>query len=174
MLFRLLRYLGEHFEESLVIVFQIIMTLCLTYAAIVRYFLTQPLFTSLSHKAEELGLFSFVALLYFGAVIAVKKNSHFRITAQFLLLPARWRAYAYIPGELLWQGFNLFLAYQGWVLVKSAIDFPEPSLALEIPMWFIYLIIPMSFALMFIRLLQRHCLKKFSTNEQELPDTGQV
>lgn len=172
MIFRLLRYIDENFEESLVIAFQIIMTLCLTYSAIVRYFLTLPFFTSLSHKAEELGLFSFIALLYFGAAIAMKKNGHFRITAHFLLLPARWRAYAFIPGELLWQGFNLFIVYQGWILVRTAIDIPEPSLSLGIPMWLIYFIIPMSFALMFVRLLQRHCLKKFGVNAQELPDTG--
>ena len=166
MLLRFFHCLDAHFEEALVVVFQTTMVLCLTYSAIVRYFVTIPFFTALSHKAEELALFSFVALLYFGAVIAIRKNSHFRITAQFSCIPLRWRKYAYIPGELAWQGLNVFVVYQGWILVRSALEFPEPSLSLQIPMWIVYLIIPLSFCLGCIRLFQRHLRGEFGAGEQ--------
>lgn len=174
MLLRCIRCLDEHFEEALVVIFQTTMVLCLTYSALVRYFITIPFFTSLSHKVEELALFSFVALLYFGAVIAIKKNSHFRITAQFMCLPARWRKYAYIPGELIWQGLNAFVVYQGWILVRSALEYPEPSLSLQIPMWIIYAIIPLSFGLGCIRLFQRHVRGVFGANEHavDIPEAG--
>jgi len=48
----------------------------------------------ISHWAEELASFAFVWLLYFGAIVATKKNGHFRITAQFQLLPEKYRKYA--------------------------------------------------------------------------------
>lgn len=174
MLLRFFHCLNEYFEETLAVVFQTVMVLCLTYTAIVRYFVIQPFFTALSHKAEELALFSFVALLYFGAVIAIKKNSHFRITAHFMLIPKHWRKYAYIPGELAWQGLNLFLIYQGWLLVRSALVFPEPSLSLQVPMWIIYLIIPVSFGLSFLRLFKRHCRGRFGNNGQGESAAGEA
>lgn len=165
------KYIAKNFEESLVIILQVIMVCCLTYTAFVRYFVTHPFFTSFSHKAEELALFSFIALLYFGSVIAVKNNAHFRITAQFSFFPKKWRKYAYIPSELLWQIFNLFMVYYGWILVQSALTFPEPSLSLQIPMWYIYAIIPLCFFLTFLRVFQRHICGEFGADEMNTEPT---
>jgi TRAP-type C4-dicarboxylate transport system permease small subunit len=158
---RVLTYLDDHFEETLLIIFASILVIALTYSAIVRYFLPYPFFTSLSHKAEELAIYSFVAQLYFGASLAARDGSHFRVTAQFMFIPESIRKWFYVPGEIIWQGLNVFLVWQGFHLVNSAFQTNESTIALQMPMWIVYAIIPVAFLNTLIRLLQRHLKGKF-------------
>lgn len=165
---RVLTFLDEHFEETVLIALTTTLVVSLTYTAIVRYFLPYPFFTALSHKAEELAIFAFVAQLYFGASLATREGSHFRVTAQFLLVPQQWRKWFYLPGELLWQGLNVFLIWQGVNLVNSAYQTSQSAIALQIPMWIIYAIIPVAFLNSMLRLLQRHAKGKIG------PDTSAI
>src|SRR5699024_6087480 len=110
--------------------------------------------TKLSYVAEELSLFSFVWMLYLGASISARDGSHFRVTAQFNFLPKSLFPWRFLAADLIWLGFNLFVVWQGVLLVNSAIVRPEHSLAIHAPMWLIYAIIPLSFALTSVRIIQ--------------------
>ena len=149
-------FLDRHLERVMMVVLSSVLILCLTYSAFIRYFVTIPFFTSLTHKAEELAIFSFTWLLYWGACLATKENAHFRIHAHFSRLPERWRRWQYLPGDLLWLGFNAFVVWQGWILTQSAIDNPEYSLSLEIHMAIIYSVIPLTFLMTIVRMLQNY------------------
>lgn len=133
-----------------------IMVSCLSYTAIVRYFLPFQFFTNLSHMAEELAVYSFVWLLYFGSVLATREGSHFRVSAQLALLPKRLQPWRFLVGDLLWLGFCLFAAWQGTRLVLITFQRSEPSMSLGIPMGFVYAIIPLAFALTALRLVQTY------------------
>ena len=149
-------FLDQHLERVMMVVLTSVLVLCLTYSAFVRYFVTMPFFTSLTHKAEELAIFSFTWLLYWGACLATKENAHFRIHAHFSRLPERWRRWQYLPGDLVWLCFNAFVVWQGWLLTRSAIDNPEYSLSLEIHMAIIYGAIPLTFLMTMVRMLQNY------------------
>lgn len=153
---RLLRILDRYFEKAMIIACCTILIACLSYSAIVRYFVTHPFFTTMSHHAEELAVFAFVFLLYFGSVLATREGAHFRVSAHLDWIRPPLRRWRFIIGDILWLAFNLFIVWQGTLLVKTAFDRPEPSLSLQIPMQWIYLIIPLAFALTCLRLVQSY------------------
>lgn len=163
---RVLTLVNDHLEETLLVILTTVLVFSLTYTSIVRYFLPYPFFTNFSPKMEEIAIFCFVAQLYFGASLAAREGGHFRVTAQFLLIPERIRKWFYLPGEILWQCLNVFLVWQGVHLANSAFQTSQMSTSLQIPMWIVYSIIPVSFLITTIRLLQRQFKGKIG------PDTA--
>ena len=153
---RILKWLDAWFEQTILVLLCTILVACLSYSAVVRYFVTNPFFTGLSHKAEELAIFAFVFLLYFGSVLATKERSHFRVSAHLDWIKPPLRRWRFLIGDIVWLAFNVFIVWQGVLLVRSALDRPEPSLSLGIPMQWIYLIIPLAFALTCFRLVQSY------------------
>lgn len=151
-----LRLVDRYFEQAMVVLCCTTLVACLSYSAFVRYFVTHPYFTALSHKAEELAVFSFVFLLYFGSVIATREGAHFRVSAHLDWIKPPFRRWRFLIGDVVWLAFNLFMIWQGALLVNSAFERPEPSLALQIPMQWIYIIVPLAFALTCIRLVQSY------------------
>ncbi|MCL4764621.1 MAG: TRAP transporter small permease [Hyphomicrobiaceae bacterium] len=153
---RILKWLDAWFEKVIVVVLCTTLVAALTYSAVVRYFVTHPFFTMLSHTAEELAIFAFVFLLYFGAVLATRDGAHFRVSAHLDWIRPPLRRWRFLIGDLVWLAFNLFIVWQGMLLVRSALERPEPSLALGVPMQWIYLVIPLTFALTCLRLVQSY------------------
>lgn len=153
---RALRWIDRHLEQAVIVVCCSLLVACLSYSSFVRYFVSHPFFTKLSHKAEELAVFSFVFLLYFGAVLATREAAHFRVSAHLDAIGGKARRWRFVIGDAVWLAFNLFIVWQGLLLVQSAIDRPEPSLALEIPMQWIYAVVPLTFALTSVRLVQSY------------------
>jgi TRAP-type C4-dicarboxylate transport system permease small subunit len=153
---QLLRWVDRYFEQAIIVICCTILVSCLSYSALVRYFVTHSFFTTLSHKAEELAVFAFVFLLYFGSVLATREQAHFRVSAHLDWIKPPLRRWRFVIGDAIWQAFNLFIVWQGLILVKSAFDRPEPSLSLQIPMQWIYMIIPVAFMLTAVRLVQSY------------------
>jgi len=152
----IVRLVDDYLEKAIIVILISVLVICLTYSAFVRYFVTMSFFTSLTHKAEELAIFAFIWMLYWGACLATKEKAHFRIKAQFSRLPESWQRWQYLPGDLIWLGFNVFVVWQGWLLTQSAIDRPEYSLSMEIHMAIIYCAIPLTFAVTIVRMIQNY------------------
>jgi len=152
----IIHLVDEYLEKTMIVFLISVLVFCLTYSAFIRYFVSMPFFTSLTHKAEEIAMFSFVWLLYWGACLATKEKAHFRIYAHFSYLPESWKRWHYVPGDLIWLAFNAFIVWQGWVLTQSAIHNPEYSLSLEIHMAIIYSAIPITFGISIIRIVQNY------------------
>ncbi len=144
-------FLDRKIEEIAIIILGITLVSSLTFAVIVRYAIHLPALSMASHWAEELAQYSFIWLLYIGASLATRNGGHFRVSAQFGLLPKRMRKYASLPGDIVWLVFNLFILKLGFDLCRSS---AESSLSLELPMKYVYAIIPISFTLIFFRLIQ--------------------
>lgn len=155
-----IRFLDAWLEQIVIGVLCTVLVVTLTYSAFVRYFVPIPFFTSFTHNAEELAVFSFIWLLYWGSVLATKEGAHFRVYAQFALLPKAWRRWQFLPGDIIWLVFNLFVVWQGTLLVESALEHPEYSLSLQIPMEYIYAIIPLAFLLTCFRLVQSYLRRR--------------
>lgn len=142
-------------EEGVIVLLMSILICGLTYSAIVRYFITVPALTRFTYIAEEASIFAFIWLIYFGAVLAAREGAHFRVSAQFTRLPERLKPWRFLLADIVWVLFNLFVVYQGIELVRITTTRTENSLALGIPMWIVYLIIPVSLLLMSWRVVQR-------------------
>jgi TRAP-type C4-dicarboxylate transport system permease small subunit len=144
-------FLDRRMEEVALVILGIILVASLTFSVIVRYAIHHPAFTMASHWAEEIAKYSFIWLLYMGASLATRNGGHFKVTAQFGLLPQAAKKYASLPGDFVWLIFNLLLIKLGFDLCRSS---AESSLSLELPMKYVYAIIPISFVLILFRLIQ--------------------
>lgn len=154
----LIRLIDRRLEETMIVLCCTIMVVGLSFTAIVRYFLSGTPLGAMTHMAEELSVFAFVFLLYFGSVLAARENGHFRVSAHLDIVPARLRHLRFLVGDLLWLGFCIFATWQGVKLVQITMRSSEPSMSLNIPMQFIYAIIPVAFALTAFRIVQRYAL----------------
>lgn len=156
MMKRFLTLLDRRLEEAVIVLLLSVLVCGLVYSAFVRYFVTIPALTRFTYISEEASIFAFIWLVYFGAALAARENAHFRVTAQFKWLPERLMPWRFLPADIIWSLFNLFVVYQGIDLVRITTQRTENSLALGVPMWIVYLIIPIGFSLMTLRIVQRY------------------
>lgn len=164
---KVLKFLDNNIEEIVIILLCSSLVLSLIFTVVVRYGVSA--LSMASHWAEEIALFSFIWLLYFGASLATRKGKHFRVTAQFRLLPKRFRKYYLMPGNVIWLAFNLLIVNYGMVLVQSSM---EESLSLEIPMKWVYFIIPLSFTFISFRLVQ-HTIRMLKSGDDPFEGPGE-
>jgi len=148
---KIIYFLDQKVEEIAIIVLGALLVSSLFFAVLVRYVIHIPSLSMASHWVEEAAQYSFIWLLYIGASLATRNGGHFRVTAQFGLLPKKARRFASLPGDLAWLIFNLFIIKLGVDLCRSS---AENSLSLELPMKLVYAIIPLSFSLILFRLIQ--------------------
>ena len=104
--------------------------------------------------SEEVSRFLFVGYVYISASYAVQRGTHIRVNVGVDLLPVRFKRPARFVADTVWIGFNALVVVSGWVLVKEMIAHPVYSTSLFLPLSIIYAVIPLSHALMIIRIVQ--------------------
>lgn len=103
--------------------------------------------------SEELSTYMFVWFAYMGAVVAAKISAHNRVMFQFKYLPKALGKFMLAASDVLWIAFNLYFAYLAYDFVFNHMNRFWKSQTLGIPMKWIYLILPIAFALMALRVL---------------------
>lgn len=148
---RLVRNLYDNFEEYACVALVGLMVVCLILQVFMRF-----AFNSALAWSEELSRFSFLWSVYVGAALAVKRQAHVRITAQFMKLSINGRLFFRIVCDAIWLGFNIFLIVQSLDVIRDGLDFPEMSPTLGITKSYVEMIIPFGFALMSWRIVERY------------------
>ena len=108
---------------------------------------------------EELARFSFVWFVFFGAVVAARLGAHNRVTFQFKKFPKKVQNYIEAFADIIWIVFNIVIIYKSIFLINSMFEYPYISPTLGWSMAYVYLIFPISFTLMSIRIIQVNYLK---------------
>jgi len=157
----------ENFEQYLSAVLMTVLVLCLGLQVFFRYTLNSSLTWT-----EELSRLCFVWIIYLGISLAAKQEQHVRVTAQFLLLPKKFRIYQWLIADIIWVGLNILFAVQGIELVHHAIKFPEITPSLGLSKFWIYAIIPAGFILMTLRIFQVYYRAIKNHTWRELAKTG--
>jgi TRAP-type C4-dicarboxylate transport system permease small subunit len=125
----------------------LVLVCAVTAAQVVfRFILQSPLSWS-----DELGTFSFVWFALLGAAIAVRENAHIGVDALTRTLPPRCRAGCAVGSLLLIQLFLLCLVKYGLDLMTRIGD--QRSSGLQIQIFWVYLSLPVSAALMLVHTL---------------------
>jgi TRAP-type C4-dicarboxylate transport system permease small subunit len=110
--------------------------------------------------SEELIRFLFVWFAYLGAVMGVREGAHIRITALVDALPdPRVRGAIHLVADLAWLAFNIAILWISLGLLETFARFPQTSAAIGVDLWWIYLVVPVSFGLMSVRLIQRRLVQ---------------
>ena len=134
-------HISERIYRWVLILLCSVMFLVVGFNVFSRYILNSSL-----GWADELARFVFIWVSFLGAVVAYQKNEH--IGLDFVVSPIgsrKIRLFIRLLGEILVLLVLGCLVYYGWTVAMSATNV---SPALYIPMWIVYIIVPISGALM--------------------------
>ena len=159
----LIRKLYDHFEEILSVTCVGVMVACLMLQVGARWFGGHGL-----PWTEELSRFAFLWAVFSAAALVAKHGSHVRITAQYLLMPPKYRLGFRMFTDAIWIGFNLYIAWTSWEVVSGGLEFPELSPTLKIVRSYVEMIIPFGFVLMSWRIVEGYVIRFRNGNLIEL------
>ena len=123
---------------------------------------------------EELATYMFVWFAYLGATVAAKMSAHNRVTVQFKLVPAIVQKICLALADLLWVCFNLYFVYLSYDFVFNRMNLFWKSQTLGLPMKYFYMILPIAFALMSIRILWNNYLTLVKGVELVDPEAEEI
>lgn len=124
----------------------VILTVSVFLQVLVRFVFKYPL-----PWTEEIARIAFVYCIFIGATIAVRENSHLSVDFLLVILPKKVARAAVFAGMLLVGMFLAFVTWQGMVLVLATGVQMTP--VMQLPFKYVYLILPVSGALMLLYLV---------------------
>ncbi|MGR0278880.1 TRAP transporter small permease [Marinomonas dokdonensis] len=124
--------------------------------------------------SEELSVYMFVWFVFLGSSYAAKLSAHNRVTFQYKWLPKKLKTTFEITSDLAWVGFNSYFIYISYDFVFNRMNLFWKSQTLGVPMKYIYLILPIAFTLMTIRILQVNYLKFVKGQDIVDPEAQEV
>ncbi|MBU3015960.1 TRAP transporter small permease [Poseidonibacter lekithochrous] len=96
--------------------------------------------------ATELTIFLFLWSAFFGAAYCFKKDAHIAVTILLDIMPSKIAKGMLLISHTITIVFLLAVAYFGYEYLLLVADIDERSIDLwDMPMWIIYLVIPVSF-----------------------------
>jgi C4-dicarboxylate transporter DctQ subunit len=124
--------------------------LLIFYGVIMRYALNEP-----KAWVEEVSSYCIVWGALFGIPIALRNNHHIQIDMLYEKLPNASKRLVDIFANAVGILFCSIYTYYGYVLVDKRFDSGMVSLDVGIPMWIVYLILPISGILFLLRFIER-------------------
>lgn len=123
---------------------------------------------------EELATYMFVWFVFFGASYAALLAAHNRVTFQFKLLPKKVAMALEGLADLIWLCFNIYFVYISIDFVFFKMNVFWKSQTIGVPMKYFYMILPLAFSLMSIRILQVNYYKFIKGVEVRDPEELEV
>lgn len=123
---------------------------------------------------EELATYMFVWFVFFGASYAAKLGAHNRVTFQFKALSKRTVHYIEGIADLFWLFFNIYFVYLAFDFVFFRMNKFWKSQTLGVEMKYFYMILPIAFALMSVRIIQVNYDKLVKGKDIRDPDKVEV
>ncbi len=149
----------DRLEEILVAVLMGAATLIIFLAVLHRYALGIEWLYPFANRfnlswAQELCIYLFVWMAKFGAAYGVRTGIHVGVDVLVNRLPPAWRKGSILFGLLAGALFTAVVGSLGAMLVYQMTQTGQVSADLEVPIWFVYLAIPLGSFLMCLRFLQ--------------------
>ena len=123
---------------------------------------------------EEVATYMFVWFAYLGAVVAAKMSAHNRVAFHFRFFPPIVKKISEAVADLLWVGFNLYFVWLSYDFVFNRMNLFWKSQTTGIPMKYFYMILPVAFLLMSIRILWNNYLTLFKGVEILDPEAEEI
>ena len=123
---------------------------------------------------EEIARFAFLWFILFGACYATRLCALNRVTVQFMNAPKWLSDLCLLLSDVAWFIFSLIMAYEGYRAVMDLREFPYATPALDWDLGMVYLVFPLSFLLMAIRIVQVNVMKFILHIEIADPDQESV
>lgn len=144
---KLIHYYNK-FEEYM-LVGSLIFTVCLIFIQVVMRYI----FNSSLSWSEELARFIFIWQIWMGASIGLRDKKHIKVELISGLLKERGLRVLNIGANIIFLVFCIFLVINGTQLVSNLISRKSLSAAMRIPMYLVYISLPISAFVMALRTL---------------------
>jgi C4-dicarboxylate transporter DctQ subunit len=105
--------------------------------------------------AAELTTYLFLWSTFFGAAYCFKEDAHISIDILLQKVKPITAKYLVLLSYTITLIFLSAVSYYGYEYLKLVIDLEETSVDLEVPMWMVYLVIPISFLFSAYRVLEK-------------------
>lgn len=139
----------DHLEEKLLCASLVLTTLIIFMQVIMR-----SVFNSSITWSEELTRYIFIWQIWLGVSIAQRDKEHIYLElVNSLVKNEKIRGCIKAISNLIMVAFNVFLAVKGFELVGQMMARGNVSSALRLPMYFVYLALPVSSVIMCLRLV---------------------
>ncbi|HEY4541460.1 MAG TPA: TRAP transporter small permease [Noviherbaspirillum sp.] len=132
----------------------VVLILTATIVAVVQV-AARYVFNNSLYWSEELILYALISMSFLAASMGVRHSAHISVEAVFAFVGPRTARVLKLVSAVLGMVFAGALAYYGWVLFSNTNDMGQLSPAMQIPVAYIYLTIPISAVLMFVRYLEQ-------------------
>ncbi len=133
--------------------------LCFFISLLFIQILCRELFNYSLSWEEELARFAFVWFVFLGASYAARLSAHNRVTFQFRWFPKTVANYIEAFADAIWVLFNIVIIYKSSLLILSMFEYPYITPTLGWSMAYVYMIFPVAFTLMTMRIIQVNYLK---------------
>jgi C4-dicarboxylate transporter DctQ subunit len=151
----------DHLEEWIIATLMGVATFVIFVAVVHRYlsglpipWLQDELIKINTSWAQELCIYMFVWMAKFGAAYGVRTGIHVGVDVLINRLSERWRARFVVFGLLAGATFTGIVGTLGANFVWGMAHTEQTSADLELPMWIVYLAVPLGSYLMCFRFLQ--------------------
>lgn len=106
--------------------------------------------------ASELTVYLFLWSAFFAAAYCFKKDAHIAVTILLDIMPSKLAKVMMIVSHMITIVFLLAVSYYGYEYLLLVIDLDERSIDLwDIPMWIVYLVVPISFLFAGYRVIEK-------------------
>jgi C4-dicarboxylate transporter DctQ subunit len=149
----------DHIEEWLVASFMALATVVIFAAVLHRYTASVPWIWEYTRHiditwAQELCIYLFIWMAKFGAAYGVRTGIHVGVDVLIIRLPPRKKRFWIVFGLAAGAFFTATVAMLGAMFVWRMFGTGQVSPDLELPMWVVYLAVPLGSSLMCYRFLQ--------------------
>jgi len=120
------------------------------YGVIMRYVFNDP-----KAWVEEVVRYVIIWGVFLGFAVALRNNQHIQVDLLYDKLPPTLRKFVDYFATIISIGFCSIYTYYGTMLVIHRYDSNMVSLDVGIPMWIVYLILPISGFLFGLRFIER-------------------
>ncbi|QDP99830.1 TRAP transporter small permease [Lysinibacillus fusiformis] len=139
-----------YLEEILAGFFFVTGVVLIFYGVIMRYLFNEP-----QAWVEELARYTIIWGTFLGFGLALRHNQHIQVDILYDQLKPSMKRILDIVATGLSIIFCLIYTYYGFVLVENRYTSGMVSLDIGIPMWIVYLVLPVSGILFLLRFVER-------------------
>ena len=145
----MVKYIWDHLEEIFLLPSLVFSVALIFVQVVMRYVFGNSLSWS-----EELARYLFVWQIWIGVSYAARNRTHLRITLVRDRMSPETQKILELVITAIWIGFGVFVAFKGFTLVMKVARFSQLSSALQLPMMYVHLAVPVGCGLMVIRLIE--------------------
>lgn len=144
------KFIDIKLEEWLLIIATIFITLLVFAQVLSRY-----IFNVSVGWSAELSRYLLIWITWVSASYTIRKRDHIRISMIVELFSSSVQKVVEVIVILLWSVFAIVMAVVGTEVVMNLQLMGQQTSTLNLPMWVVYLIIPIGGVLMIMRLIQQ-------------------